>query len=158
MKEKKYILREKNAKKNLSLKNWLINSFKRGAWAPILVFLVHVIAIGLLRIYQIFPAFDIPMHFLGGVAITYFFLQSVISAYEEELLGKPTYQLIMMLIVLLTATTTVLWEFSEWTIDHFLLTSTQVSIADTMLDMFLGIIGGVVVVFLNISNLRKKIK
>jgi len=45
----------------------------RGAWAPVLVFGLHVFISPALNAYLLFPPLDIPMHFFGGVAIAYFF-------------------------------------------------------------------------------------
>ena len=141
-----------------SLLNWILTSFKYGAWAPILVFTSHCVAIFVFNIYRYFPWFDIPMHFVGGMAITYFFIESVLSAYNHKFLGKPSIITIILLIFLLTSTTTIFWEFTEWGADAFLGMHTQAGLDDTLLDMLLGMLGGLLAIGLRKRYILKNIK
>jgi hypothetical protein len=50
--------------------------------------------------------------------------------------------LFLLLLLSLTATVAVCWEFAEFLSDQFLDTNLQPSIANTMQDQFLGILGG----------------
>jgi hypothetical protein len=109
----------------------------------LLVFGVHVLAIRVLDAYSRFPSFDIPMHFLGGIAIAYFFHRSASSASSCGLIGPFEPISHMVLVFALTCTATVFWEFAEYVSDRFLGTNAQLGLGDTLLDMFLGIVGGV---------------
>ncbi len=149
-----------NIKKNLKItkyqiKDWIICSFKKGAWAPLAVFSIHVISSLLLNIYNVFPSFDIPMHFLGGVAITYFFIQCITCAIKKDILGKPSFLVVILLVFLLTCTTTIFWEFIEWILDALFQMHMQVSLNDTLLDMLLGILGGIVMIGIKLTNITK---
>jgi hypothetical protein len=48
----------------------------------------------------------------------------------------------LIVIITLTATAAVIWEFAEFLSDQVLETDLQGSIANTMQDQFLGILGG----------------
>jgi len=91
----------------------------RAGWAPLLVFLLHVFISGAINSYILYPPLDIPMHFLGGVAMAYFLARSF-SALPEDALSRwlrPIAEAVF--VVSLTATSSVLWEFAEFTSDRF---------------------------------------
>jgi hypothetical protein len=48
--------------------SWGMTSLRYGAWAPVLVFVFHVVVAECFDIYRVFPDFDMPMHFIGGFA------------------------------------------------------------------------------------------
>ena len=121
---------------------WAIASLRRAAWAPVLVFTIHVVAILSLDIYSRFPEFDIPMHFVGGVAIAYFFGQCYCMAARFELLGQPSAVVFPPMILGLTSLAAVVWEFAEFVADRQLGMHTQPNLADTLLDVLMGLLGG----------------
>src|SRR3989344_8666844 len=51
----------------------LWDGFKKGAWAPIPVFVEHTFFTQIVRLPRIVPNVDVLEHFIGGVAIAYFF-------------------------------------------------------------------------------------
>lgn len=121
---------------------WIGMTLREGAWAPLLVFLSHVIADRVFHAYGRFPSLDIPMHFLGGVAIAVFFYRACWNASHLGLLG-PYHPLTHRLLVFtLVGTTTGFWEFTENISDHLFGTHGQVDLDDTMKDMALGMAGG----------------
>jgi hypothetical protein len=126
-----------------SLKLWITRS-SRAAWAPILVFGIHVILARGFDVYTYFPDIDIPMHFFGGVAITHFLLRSAAAAVDVGLLGSPNRAAVALVAFLGASTTTILWEFFEWTLDRLLHRQWQLSLDDTLFDMFLGMFGALV--------------
>jgi len=126
-----------------TLKLWITRS-SRAAWAPILVFGIHIVLAKLFDIYTTFPDIDIPMHFFGGVAITHFLLRSVAVAVDLSLLGSPNRTGVALLAFLAASTITILWEFFEWTLDRLLQRHWQLSLDDTLFDMFLGMLGSIV--------------
>lgn len=118
---------------------------RKGGLPPLGVFILHIIAGKGFDAYRLYPAFDIPMHFFGGAAICYLFWICSKAPHAELFLGKHSKVSLFILLVALTGTTTVFWEFSEWLSDTFFMEHAQVSITDTMGDMLLGLIGGVTV-------------
>ena len=116
---------------------------RRAGWAPIAVFLLHAFLSRALDGYTRLPPLDIPMHLLGGVAIAYFF-SSCFAALPERVVSKEWRRPFQWLVVAsLTATAAVCWEFAEFTSDRLLGTGAQKGLEDTLLDMALGIMGGV---------------
>jgi len=133
------------------LSDWIVMTTRDAAWAPSLVFLIHAVASLGFRAYQRWPALDIPMHFLGGVVISYFYHRASINASAVGLLGPFHLVTHLVLVFALVATTTVFWEFAEFISDSVFGTHAQVDLGDTLLDMLLGIVGGMV--FLIVSHL-----
>ncbi len=127
----------------------------RAAWAPILVFGVHVVLAKAFDVYTHFPNIDIPMHFFGGVAITHFLLRSAIVAVDVGLLGSPNRAAVALLAFLAASTTTIFWEFSEWIFDHSFQRQFQAGLDDTMFDMFLGMLGSIVYLVLTRALSRR---
>ena len=83
------------------------------------------------------------MHPLGGIAITYFFSRALTILQKSGLVGAVDQRVRTVLLFALTATAAVFWEFGEFLVDHFFGTRMQRGLEDTLLDMFLGIVGGV---------------
>lgn len=138
------------------IKELILCIFNKGTWFPITIFVLYLILIFGINIYSIFPNFDIIMHFTGGIAIAYFFIYLVKYLMDHGFLGKPSFFNIVLLIFLLTCSATVFWEFSEWIIDTILNIKTQVDASDTILDMFLGILGGSLITIIMVKKVFKK--
>lgn len=98
--------------------------------------------------YGMFPWIDIPMHFVGGMAMS----TTLVMLYKalQNINIIPHMHIAITKIFLFTtiSTITIFWEFSEFTTDLFFRTHAQVSIPDTMKDMFLGMVGGLLVISL----------
>lgn len=122
---------------------WVVTSLRRAAWAPILVFALHILAILVLDIYSRYPDFDVPMHFVGGAAIAYFFGACYRSADKLELLGRPSEIVFPPLILGLTSLAAVMWEFAEFVAERQFGIRTQPGLADTLLDLLMGLLGGI---------------
>jgi hypothetical protein len=108
---------------------------------PIIVFLAHSIA-KTLGLYILFPNVDIPFHFIGGLSIAYTSSRILSFLESEKITARLNKVIFLMLLLSLTATVAVFWEFAEFISDQFLATNLQPSIANTMQDQFLGILGG----------------
>ena len=66
---------------------------------------------------------------------------------QQHKLISPLDQVIMLAFVFTSvATIAVFWEFGEFTIDHVLGKNVQVSLANTMQDLLIGILGALTVV------------
>ena len=143
------------------LKPWLCAAaviMRRALWFPLLVFLAHELAANAFRVslYDVWPWIDIPMHFLGGFAIAYFIARSVGILAGSGLLDVRDVLAGVALVFGLTSTATILWEFAEWVSDRFLGTMAQVSLDDTMLDMFMGLVGGLACILF--SELQRHVR
>ena len=101
---------------------------RRAGWAPLLVFLLHVFISRVLNGYILYPPLDIPMHFFGGVAIAYF-LSMCFAALPEDAVS-PAYRAAaeLVLVMSLTATASVVWEFAEFTTDTLFGTHAQLGL------------------------------
>lgn len=112
---------------------------------PTLVLIADVIVSKVLNLYRLFPNLDIPFHFIGGLSIAYMTSQIIPYLEKEGILPRlQSREIFLALIFSITATATVFWEFAEFMTDQWLNTNLQVSLANTMQDQFMGILGGVV--------------
>lgn len=108
---------------------------------PTVVYLVHL-GVKAMGLYNMFPNVDIPFHYLGGLSIAYTCAQ-LLGYLESERVTPVLHKALFLLFLLsITATVAVFWEFAEFLSDQFLATNLQPSIANTMQDQFLGILGG----------------
>lgn len=121
---------------------WARDSLRAAAWAPVTVFAIHLVVSRGLGWYETVPGLDIPMHFLGGVAIAYFFARSLRLESALPVLGALTTLGGFVFALALVGMATVVWELAEWTTDYVGLTRAQVGLDDTVLDMLLGLLGG----------------
>lgn len=113
-------------------------------YPPLFVFCGDVLLGHVFHLYRIWPSFDIPMHFAGGfsMGITAILLMRIAS--EEKWLDVKSKWILLFIAVCFTSLTATVWEFAEWTSDHIFFTFMQAGLNDTMLDMFLGVLGGFV--------------
>lgn len=131
---------------------WLTMSLIKAAWPPALVFAIHVVALLAFDVYSRLPDFDVPMHFFGGVAISYFLGGCYRVAWQAGFLGQPSRVLYPVVIVGATTLAAVVWEFAEFLTDELWGWHSQSSLADTMLDMALGLLGGIVLLGVQFSQ------
>lgn len=110
---------------------------------PAFVFLLHIILISF-GVYQRLPWFDIPMHFLGGLAISYSSVLFFRYFKEKGFFSINRTFLFVLIIVSTVSFVAVLWEFFEFFLHLFVSVSFQPSVADTMKDLFIGMLGGLV--------------
>src|SRR5262245_9177136 len=118
--------------------------FKVGGWAPVLVFATHAIIGGVLDAYQWWPPIDVPMHFAGGLSMAFFISRSF-QALPRPMVPRGRLAILeLLLVVSLTATAAVFWEFGEFFVDRVVGVNVQIGLANTIKDMALGIGGSVV--------------
>ncbi len=109
---------------------------------PAIVLVAHLIASQILHLYTIFPNLDIPVHYMGGLSIAYASTR-ILSYLEKERITATLNRIVFLILILsVTATAAVFWEFAEFIGDQLLATNIQVSLANTMQDQFMGILGG----------------
>lgn len=130
-----------------SLKNqpvwrrWINQSLREAGWAPLLVFAVHVIALGVFDPYGRIAHLDLCMHFFGGAVMAFFLHRTSINASLIGVIG-PLHPITHRLLVF-TATCAValFWEFAEFILDQTLGTHSQAGLEDTLGDLLFGVIG-----------------
>ncbi len=128
-------------KNKQQLIDWVFATLREAAWAPLSV--VGFYSLGLaLHLFKMFPFIDIPTHFMGGVAITYFYRVAIRNS--QKFLGDIPIPIQILLAFTATGTTTVLWEFYENLMDHFLGFQMVRGLEDTLMDLAMGLSGALV--------------
>lgn len=121
---------------------------------PLSVLFAHLIASQVLHLYRIFPNIDIPFHYMGGLSIAYMSAQ-ILNDLEQENIVSLHKVVFLVLIFALTATSTVFWEFAEFIGDRLFDTNIQISLANTMQDQFMGILGGLTWVWICLRRFER---
>lgn len=126
---------------NKKFTNWIVATFREAAWAPLAV--VGFYAIGLaFDWYDRFPPLDMPSHFLGGAAITYFYKSAI--KHSQDMVGEIPSLIQTLLAFTSTGSTIIIWEFYENAADLFLGTQMVRGLEDTIVDMFVGLLGALI--------------
>ena len=123
-------------------------------WAPLAVFGVHLVASALFDAYNRWPPFDIPMHFMGGVAIALFMSRCVLAVFPAIDRLERGRLLDALLVTTLTISAAVSWEFAEFALDRLSGSNIQIGLGNTMQDLAFGIVGGVTFVALRATQTR----
>lgn len=120
---------------------WILVTVRESIWAPFGVFVSYLV-IKAFDGYLLYPPLDIPTHFLGGVTIAYFYRSAIVNS--QKLVGSIPLPIQILLTFTCTGTTTILWEFFEYSSDLFFHTSMVLGLEDTLKDMFMGLLGGLI--------------
>lgn len=108
--------------------------------------------VGLLVLHVVFLALDTyssarhldsVMHLAGGIALGMFVLGVLACTVSRGWCPDPGQHLAIVLVVSLVTTGAVCWEFYEWISDAFFGTRLQLTVVDTVKDLLLGLLGGV---------------
>jgi hypothetical protein len=125
-----------------------------GGWAPLLVFIAYLLLTRAIHAFQIWPSLDIPMHFSGGMAVA-FFISRCFQTLPRESVGRSRVAVLELLLIgSLTISVAVFWEFAEFTADQLFGSNLQVSLANTMQDLAMGISGAIVIILIRSRQLR----
>lgn len=108
----------------------------RAGWAPLAVVGFHA---GAAALFGHDPRLDPTMHFLGGSAIAYFIGRAILE--WNEFFGRPSPWGRTIVIFCMATTVAVFWEFMEFTIGAALGLYSQLSLKETMGDLFFGCAG-----------------
>ena len=119
-----------------------IRGLRRTWWALAVVLVFWATAAKCFHAYIHHPWLDMPTHFAGGMAISYFFSAAIEEA--AEFLGQTPLPIRLISSVGLTALAAVVWEFLEFLSDRFLQSHLNLGVTDTLSDLFFGVTGGVV--------------
>ena len=120
---------------------WLVATLREAAWAPLSVFGSYLLALTF-HLFKLFPPLDIPFHFLGGMTIAYFYRSAIRNS--QELVGEVPVPVQILFAFTCAATTAVLWEFNETLLDLCLGTHMVRGLQDTIMDLFLGLLGALI--------------
>lgn len=120
----------------------IIKDIFKISFFPSIVFMTSEIA------YRLYPKwaeamhFDSYLHFIGGMSIA---LSSayIVNLFDEEIFQKNNRLAKAYLISTSVVVAAVLWEFYEFLHDQMYGSKFQPSIADTMKDLLLGMLGGI---------------
>ena len=109
---------------------------------PILLLIIHII-IDFYGIYIKFEWLDLPMHFLGGALISYSYYRLLKTMQKYEYIGFIHNILLFIFVISFVALTAIFWELYEFVLDSIDLGTRQTHIRDTMIDLSLGLAGGI---------------
>lgn len=115
-------------------------------WLPICVFLLHIFLSRGLQFYILVPWIDIPMHYLGGLSMAYSMFLSLAFLKKEGIITHLDRIIELTFVFTMVATIAVFWEFAEFSMDQLIGTNVQISLQNTMQDLFLGILGAVTMI------------
>ncbi len=133
----------------------IIVTVRKGIWVPLTVFIVHEVFAHIHgNLYDLYPSLDIPMHFAGGGAIAYFSSVFIRQMEEKKFLVVRSEIVAMIFIFAFTATAATFWEYAEWISDHTFGTQAQKGLDDTLLDIVVGLSGGVMFLLMFQRNHR----
>src|SRR5512139_412286 len=121
--------------------DWILVTLREAAWAPLGVIGLYLLGL-LFGVYDRYPPLDIPTHFLGGVAITYFYRIAIRNS--QALSGEIPFPIQVLFAFTATGTTIILWEFYEVILDYLFDANNVLGLADTIKDMFVGLMGALV--------------
>lgn len=127
--------------KKQQLVNWMSITLREAAWAPLSIIAFYAIGLAL-HLYDLFPPLDLPSHLMGGVAITYFFRSAIKNS--QRIVGDIPIPIQIIFAFTCTGTTIIFWEFYENLLDLFFGTQMVRGLEDTIVDMFLGLLGALV--------------
>ena len=121
--------------------NWIVATLKESAWAPLGVVVFYVFGLST-HLFDNYPYIDMPTHFMGGVAITYFFRSAIRQS--QSIVGEIPFSIQVIFAFTCTGTTAVFWEFYENFMDRFLGFHMVRGLEDTIVDLILGLSGAFV--------------
>lgn len=140
-------------------------TFQRAWLLIVIILLVHVLAI-VSGWYENNRWFDIPMHFAGGFAIAYLSLASWSATIQKITFQKslkPMWPVVIYAVGILgcVALVGVAWEWYEYVFDAAMVRygegvyKAQMGLGDTMADLFLDLLGGLLAFVLFRSRSEK---
>jgi len=121
--------------------SWILSTLKESVWAPMSVLGFYVFGLSF-HLYDLFPPLDIPSHFIGGMAITYFYRSLIRNS--QQIIGNIPLVVQIIFAFTCTGTTTILWEVYENMLDYFFGTHMVRGLEDTFVDLIFGLSGALV--------------
>jgi len=121
--------------------DWILTTLREAAWAPLSVIGFYLFGLAF-HLYDLYPPLDIPTHFLGGIAITYFYRVAIRNS--QDFLEEIPYPIQVLFAFTATGTTVIFWEFYENILDFLFHAHNVLGLADTLKDMVNGLLGALV--------------
>lgn len=121
--------------------DWIFATLREAAWAPLSVLGIYGLGLSF-HVFKVFPALDMPVHFLGGFMITYFYRAAL--RHSQNLVGEIPFPIQVLCALTCTGTTAVLWEFYENILDYFVGTHMVRGLHDTLVDLLMGLSGALI--------------
>jgi len=115
--------------------------------------MLHVSLFRLWNAYFYIPWIDIPMHFLGGLSMAYSLFAILSFLQERRAISRLDLGVQLLLVFSSVVTIAVVWEFMEFSQDHLFNMNTQISLANTMQDLLMGMLGAAALIGLKYSIL-----
>lgn len=124
----------------------------RHTFPSLVVFLTHAIGYHYFDIYSRWPLIDIPIHLVGGISIAYFWygIHKLIPESYKQLSTKLYNRSLFILVM--SAVSTLIWEFYEFFSDYLLSTQLQAGPIDTISDIGIGLIGVIITIVITKSK------
>jgi len=129
--------------------------FVLGINAPLVFIFLVSKGIDAFGMYDLFPWIDIPMHLIGGFFVAWTVAQWIWFFSPHAYTGMPRIFSHLLLIGIVAVVAT-MWEGYEFVHDVLFDTHMQVSVADTVGDLYNGIIGGGVYLVLTVLDRKRK--
>lgn len=121
--------------------SWILATLREAAWAPLSILGFYLLSRSL-HLFKYFPLLDIPIHFLGGVVITFFYRVAI--QHSQKVAGEIPIPVQALLAFTGTGTTAIFWEFYENILDFFFRTHLVRGVQDTIVDLLMGLLGALV--------------
>lgn len=117
--------------------------------AVITLFFVHVAGIASINMYEFWPPIDVMMHFFGGFAMGLLGIHILDRSAEHHGVKQWVWWHELLFVIGFVMFVAVLWEFHEFLLDVVVsrwraIGRSQISLVDTMGDLFMGLLGGFV--------------
>lgn len=105
--------------------------------------------------YLMIPGYDTLTHFVSSIFVSFFAFTIVfiLDEYWDDL-HMNAYSMAFM-VVIFTMAVGVLWEFDEWLSDYFFNTNLQTGLDNTMKDLAVDTIAGIIVAIFGVGWIKK---
>lgn len=111
---------------------------------PAIVYFLNMFLDFGLKLYDVFPLLNAPMHFVGGLSVGYMCILFLRFFEEEKIMEIKNKFVFVLIVVALVGLIAVLWEFYEYAMVYVFGVNWVMTYGDTLLDLGMGIFGGFV--------------
>ena len=129
-------------------------------FSPAIAILITHTYLDINDIYQAVRWIDIPMHFLGGIAIGISYFLFLRFLQRNNYLGSMHNLVFFVFVISLVSLTALGWEFFEFFLDLLYpmkegLGTSQPTVQDTMTDLLIGLTGGFIGYLLTLKHYKR---
>ncbi len=126
-----------------TLWQWLKPVLPRVLVPPTLLLALHAMLSLGFNAYEKLPAIDIPMHFAGGIVITFSGAALLAVAIEHGLVIRMHAYLAAFALFSFATTAAVIWEFAEFLVNRYTDLIVHGTLEDTLGDLLMGMLGAI---------------